>query len=29
MVADDMPAHLRGQPIQVWLEGDSMVMAQD
>lgn len=29
MVAEDMPAHLRGQPIQVWLEGDSMVMAQD
>ena len=24
-----MPAHLRGQPIQVWLEGDLMVMAQD
>jgi septum site-determining protein MinC len=29
MVADDMPAHLRGQPIQVWLDGDSMMMAQD
>jgi septum site-determining protein MinC len=29
MVAEDMPAHLRGQPIQVWLDGDSMVMAQD
>ncbi|HEY8031863.1 MAG TPA: septum site-determining protein MinC [Methylocella sp.] len=29
MVADDMPAHLRGQPIQVWLEGDSMMMTQD
>lgn len=29
MVAEDMPAHLRGRPIQVWLEGDSMVMAQD
>ncbi|MDQ6702822.1 MAG: septum site-determining protein MinC [Pseudomonadota bacterium] len=29
MVADDMPAHLRGQTIQVWLEGDSMMMAQD
>jgi hypothetical protein len=28
-VADDMPAHLRGQPIQVWLDGDSMMMAQD
>jgi septum site-determining protein MinC len=29
MVADDMPAHLRGQPIQVWLDGDSMMMTQD
>jgi len=29
MVADDMPAHLRGQQIQVWLDGDSMMMAQD
>jgi septum site-determining protein MinC len=29
MVADDMPAHLRGQPIRVWLDGDSMMMAQD
>jgi septum site-determining protein MinC len=29
MVADDMPAHLRGQPTQVWLDGDSMMMAQD
>ncbi len=29
MVADDMPAHLRGQTIQVWLDGDSMMMAQD
>ena len=29
MVADDMPAHLRGQPIQVWLDGDLMMMAQD
>ena len=29
MVAEDMPAHLRGQPIQVWLDGDSMVMTQD
>jgi septum site-determining protein MinC len=29
MVADDMPAHVRGQPIQVWLDGDSMMMAQD
>ena len=29
MVADDMPAHLRGQQIQVWLEGDSMMMTQD
>jgi septum site-determining protein MinC len=29
MVADDMPTHLRGQPIQVWLDGDSMMMAQD
>ena len=29
MVAEDMPAQLRGQPIQVWLDGDSMVMAQD
>ncbi len=29
MVAEDMPAHLRGQPVQAWLEGDSMVMAQD
>jgi septum site-determining protein MinC len=29
MVADEMPAHLRGQPIRVWLEGDSMMMAQD
>ncbi|MGH6847226.1 MAG: septum site-determining protein MinC [Methylocella sp.] len=29
MVADDMPAHLRGQPIQVWLDGDSMMMALD
>ncbi|MGH6837755.1 MAG: septum site-determining protein MinC [Methylocella sp.] len=29
MVADDMPAHLRGQPIQVWLDGDSMMMAQE
>ena len=29
MVADDMPAHLRGQPIQVWLDGNSMMMAQD
>jgi hypothetical protein len=28
-VADDMPAHLRGQQIQVWLDGDSMMMAQD
>ena len=29
MVADDMPAHLRGQQIQVWLDGDSMMMTQD
>jgi septum formation inhibitor MinC len=29
MVADDMPAHLRGQPIRVWLDGDSMMMTQD
>ena len=29
MVAEDMPAQLRGHPIQVWLDGDSMVMAQD
>jgi septum site-determining protein MinC len=29
MVADDMPAHLRGQPTQVWLDGDSMMMTQD
>jgi septum site-determining protein MinC len=29
MVADDMPAHLRGQPIQVRLDGDSMMMTQD
>ncbi|MGB7044066.1 MAG: septum site-determining protein MinC [Methylocella sp.] len=29
LVADDMPAHLRGQPIQVWLDGDSMMMTQD
>ena len=29
MVADDMPAHLRGQTIQVWLDGDLMMMAQD
>jgi septum site-determining protein MinC len=29
MVADDMPAHLRGKQVQVWLEGDSMIMAQD
>ena len=29
MVADDMPAHLRGQQIQVWLDGDLMMMAQD
>ena len=29
MVADDMPAHLRGQPVQAWLDGDSMMMAQD
>ncbi len=29
MVAEDMPAHLRGRPIQVWLDGDSMVMTQD
>jgi septum site-determining protein MinC len=29
MVADDMPVHLRGQPTQVWLDGDSMMMAQD
>jgi septum site-determining protein MinC len=29
MVADDIPARLRGQPIRVWLEGDSMMMAQD
>jgi septum site-determining protein MinC len=29
MVADDMPAHLRGQPIRVWLDGDSMMMAQE
>src|SRR3984893_10363228 len=29
MVADYMPAHLRGQPIQVWLDGDSMMMTQD
>ena len=29
MVADDMPARLRGQPIQAWLDGDSMMMAQD
>ncbi len=29
MVADDMPAHLRGKPIQVWLDGDSLTMVQD
>jgi septum site-determining protein MinC len=29
MVADDMPAHLRGKQVQVWLDGDSMIMAQD
>jgi septum site-determining protein MinC len=29
MVADDMPVHLRGKQVQVWLEGDSMIMAQD
>lgn len=29
MVADDMPAHLRGRPIQVWLDGDSLTMVQD
>ncbi len=29
MVADDMPAHLRGQQTQVWLDGDSMMMTQD
>lgn len=29
MVADDMPEHLRGKQVQVWLEGDSMIMAQD
>jgi septum site-determining protein MinC len=29
MVADDMPAHLHGKQVQVWLDGDSMIMAQD
>lgn len=29
MVADDMPQHLRGKQVQVWLDGDSMIMAQD
>ncbi|HTV33503.1 MAG TPA: septum site-determining protein MinC [Methylocella sp.] len=29
MVAEDMPVELRGRPIQVWLDGDSLVMAQD
>jgi len=29
MVADDMPGHLRGKQVQVWLDGDSMIMAQD
>jgi septum site-determining protein MinC len=29
LVADDMPQHLRGRQVQVWLEGDSMIMAQD
>jgi len=29
MVADDMPAHLRGKQVQVWLDGDSMIMAED
>ena len=29
MVADDMPADLRGKQVQVWLDGDSMIMAQD
>lgn len=29
LVADDMPEHLRGRQVQVWLEGDSMIMAQD
>ncbi len=28
MVADDMPAHLRGKQVQIWLDGDSMIMAQ-
>jgi septum site-determining protein MinC len=28
MVADDMPAHLRGKQVQVWLDGDSMIMTQ-
>lgn len=29
MIADDMPAHLRGKQVQVWLDGDSMIVAQD
>jgi septum site-determining protein MinC len=29
LVADDMPEHLRGKQVQVWLDGDSMIMAQD
>jgi septum site-determining protein MinC len=28
MVADDMPAHLRGKQVQIWLDGDSMIMTQ-
>jgi septum site-determining protein MinC len=28
MVADDMPAHLRGKQVQIWLDGDSMIMVQ-
>ncbi len=28
MVADDMPAHLRGKQVQIWLDGDSMMMTQ-
>jgi septum site-determining protein MinC len=28
MVADDMPAQLRGKQVQIWLDGDSMIMAQ-
>ncbi len=29
MVAEDMPEHLRGKQVQVWLDGDSLIMAQD